>query len=170
MSNYSIWSNYLGKAQHSMAMEQNLGLLDEIVKIPKKKTDSAIKSHKCNQCNYASSQSSNLKTHFKRHSGEKLHKCKQCNYASSYAGTLRTHMTTHSGERPNKCNQCEYASSQLGHLRTHLKTHSGEKSNKCNYVTLPLLRENIWGHILECKAEKAKSTLDHKNIQNIFTI
>ena len=42
-------------------MEQNLenydfGLKDANVKILKKNTDNVIKSHKCNQCDYASSQ------------------------------------------------------------------------------------------------------------------
>ena len=61
-------------------------------------------------------------------------KCNQCDFVSSQAGPLRTHLKTH-GEKQNKCNQCDYASSQASNLRTHSKTHSGEKSNNCN-VTL----------------------------------
>ena len=96
----------LGITQHRVAMEQNLknlnlGLQDANVKIMKKNIDNVIKSHKCNQCDYA----------------------------SSHAGQLRAHLKRHSGEKSNKCNQCGYASSQAGHLRRHLKTHSGEKSN-----------------------------------------
>ena len=62
----------------------------------------------------------------------KSHKCYQCDYASSHAGHLRTHLTMHSGEKSNKCNQCDYAFSQAGNLKIHFKKHSGEKSNKCN--------------------------------------
>ena len=81
----------MGKAQHTMTMEQNLenyefGLKDANVKIVKKNTDNVIKSNKCNQCNYA----------------------------SSHAGHLRIHLTTHSGEKSNKCNQCDFASSEAG--------------------------------------------------------
>ena len=54
-------------------------------------------------------------------------KCNQCDYASSQSGHLTEHLKTNGGEKPNKCNQCEYASSQAGHLRKHLKTHSGKK-------------------------------------------
>ena len=32
------------------------------------------------------------------YTGEKSNKCKQCDYASSQAGDLRTHLKTHSGE------------------------------------------------------------------------
>ena len=63
---------------------------------------------------------------------EKSHKCNQCEYASSKASNLKTHFKTHSGEKSDKCNQCDYASSQAIHLRMHLKTHSREKTNKCN--------------------------------------
>ena len=59
-----------------VAMEQNLenydfDLKDADVKILKKNTDNVIiKSHKCNQCDYASSRAGNLRTHLKTHSGE----------------------------------------------------------------------------------------------------
>ena len=90
-----------------MAIEQmenyDLVLKGANEKIPKKTTDNVIKSNKCNQCDYASSQ----------------------------AGNLRQHLKTHSGEKSNKCNQCDYASSEAGHLKRHLKTHSGG-SKKCN--------------------------------------
>ena len=82
------------------------------------------KSHKCSQCQYASSKASNLRTHLKIHIGEKPNKCNQCDYASSQAGNLRAHLKTHSGEKSNNCNTCNYASSRRGDL----KTHSGEKS------------------------------------------
>ena len=91
-----------------------------------------MKSQKCNQCDYASSDAGNLMRHLKTHSGEKLNKCNQCDYASSQTGNLRRHLKTHSGEKSNRCNQCDYASSQTVTLWRHLKTHSGEKSKKCN--------------------------------------
>ena len=67
-------------------------------------------------------QDANLKTQ----SGDKSKKCNQCDFASSQAGNLRTHLKTHGGEKSNKCNQCDYASSQAGNLRTHLKMHGGD--------------------------------------------
>ena len=68
-------------------------------------------------------------------SGEKSNKCKQCNYASSDLGNLRTHLKMHSREKYEKCNQCDYASSRAGNLRIHLKTHSEEKTSiLCNQL------------------------------------
>ena len=60
------------------------------------------------------------------------HKCNQCEYTSSQVGHLRVHLKIHTGEKLNKCNRCDFASSLAGSLRRHLKTHSGERSNKCN--------------------------------------
>ena len=59
--------------------------------------------------------------------GTKSIKCNQCDYASSRTGDLRNHLKTHSGEKSNKCHQYEYASSQAGDLRKHLKMHCREK-------------------------------------------
>ena len=77
----------------------------------------------CNQCNFASSHPSNLRTHRKIHHGEKSNKCDRCDYASSQKSNLKRHLKTHSEEKSNKCNQCYYASSWAGHLRSHLKMH-----------------------------------------------
>ena len=52
---------------------------------------------------------------------EKSNKCNQCDFASSYASTLKTHLETHSREKSNKCNQCGYASSRASHLKAHMK-------------------------------------------------
>ena len=48
-----------------------------------KRTTKEMKSNKCNQFNYASSEARDLMTHLKAHSGEKSNKCNQCEYAFS---------------------------------------------------------------------------------------
>ena len=76
----------------------DFGLKDANVKILKEETNNVIKSHKCNQCEYASSRADHFNNHLKTHSGEKPNKCYQCDYASSQAGDLRTHLIMHSRE------------------------------------------------------------------------
>ena len=99
-----------------------------------------------------------LRRHLIKHSGEKPNKCNQCDYASSQTGHLKMHLKTHTGEKSNKCSLCKYASSRAGNLRTHLKTHSGEKWNKCNcdYATSKACHlRDIWTHTVNKSKNKA---------------
>ena len=138
---YSVKSKHLSKAQHPVAMEEALNINDfgsndangEILK-----TNNVIQSHKCNQCNFASSQGGHLRRHLKTHSGEKSNKCNQCDYASSHAGDLGRHLKTHSGEKSNKCNQCDYA------IRGDIWEPSGE-----NKKMQPMRLCILWGKRFE---------------------
>ena len=49
----------------------DFGLNDANGEILKKKTDNVIQSNRCNQCDFASSQAGNLRTHLKSHTGKK---------------------------------------------------------------------------------------------------
>ena len=84
---------------------------------------SGERSNKCNRCDFASSDASDLRKHLKMHSGEKSNKCNQCDFASSQAGNLKRHLKTHTGEKPYKCIQCDFASSWTRSLKTHMKKH-----------------------------------------------
>ena len=75
------------------------------------------KSNKCNQCDYATSEASNLRIHFKTHTREKF---KKFDFASTHADNLTKHLKTCSGEKLNKCNQCDFASSQAETLRKRI--------------------------------------------------
>ena len=70
----SVWNNHWGKAQGTLVIVQmenyDLGLKGANVKIPKK-----TKVNQCNQCNYGSSHTGNLRTHLKTHIGGKSNKC-----------------------------------------------------------------------------------------------
>ena len=79
---------------------ENLSLKDSLVK----KTYNAIKSNKCNQCDFASIQAGDLRRHLIIHSGEKSHNCNQCDFACSDPSTLREHLKIHS----KKCIQCDF--------------------------------------------------------------
>ena len=123
-------------------MDQNLADDSEIranVDIPlRNKKNEGEKSNKCNQCQYASSVKSSLKSHLKMHSGEKSYKCNQCDFTSSQASNLCSHLKTHSGEKSNKCNQCDFASSRASNL-------SLQTFKKPNYF-LWYLATIYWSH------------------------
>ena len=70
-----------------------------------------------------------LTMHLQMHTREKSHKCDQCAFASSQAGHFRIHFKTHTVEKENICSQCDHACSS--NLRTHIKMHNGKKSHKC---------------------------------------
>nr|XP_027204656.1 zinc finger protein 808-like [Dermatophagoides pteronyssinus] len=91
------------------------------------------KRHKCDQCQYSTTDKSNLKKHVRIHSGDKRYKCKQCEYATSDKSALQRHILIHTGEKPYKCNQCKYASSDKSGLRKHIRIHSDYKPYKCNH-------------------------------------
>ena len=61
------------------------------------------------------------------HSENKSNKCKQCDYASSQASNMRSRLNTHNRQKFNMCNQCDYAIcipwDQVGDLRNHFKIH-----------------------------------------------
>ena len=110
---FSVWNWQFAHDNNPKLDVMGQNLIDDFcesgvnVDVPLRNTNNeVVKSNKCNQCNYASSQAGNLRTHLKIHSGEKSYKCNQCDYASSRAGNLRTHLKKHSGEKPNKCSQC----------------------------------------------------------------
>ena len=77
----------------------------------RKNTNNIMKSKKCIQCNFASSNTSYMKNHLKTHSEEVTNKCSLCDFTSSWASSLNGHLKIHSGEKSNKCSQCDFASS-----------------------------------------------------------
>ena len=97
----------------------------------------------------------------KRQGGDRSSQCDQCAYATTNSSILRRHLKTHDREKPNKCQQCDFASSRADHLRRHLKTHIEEKSVKCNqcsYESSGNLRKHLKTHE---NPEKSKKLVDH---------
>ena len=147
---YSVWSNLLGRAPRTLAMEEqmdNYGLKDANIKSPQKKTDNVTKSNKCNQCDFVCVDPRSLSRHLKTHSWGKSNKCNQCDYASSRAGNSRTHFKMHSEEKSNKCNQWDYACSDPSAMRKHVKDTVEISHTNATNVTLRLLLQVVWGHI-----------------------
>ena len=110
---------------------------------------SGEKPFSCEQCDYSSTQSQNLKTHKLTHTGEKPFACKQCNYSCSHYSSMKYHMLSHTGEKPFACKQCNYSCKGSRDLKMHMEKHNVKRNstpNRKKHTT-----SNMTEIILYCK-------------------
>ena len=96
--------------------------------------------HKCNFCNYASTQASNLKRHIinmhtenkpmqPKREYKKWIQCSKCDYSAVSVSKLRRHDIVHNKvkgveKNSNKCLKCKYSTPLLSKLKKHEMTHT----------------------------------------------
>lgn len=103
--------------------------------------DTGERPYKCWFCSYATIQSSGLKIHIRRHTGEKPYVCKYANCGKRFTvlNSLVVHERTHTGCKPYKCsfaNSCNYSSSDRCNLVYHMRTsHQIDLNAKPNAST-----------------------------------
>ncbi|XP_066970634.1 zinc finger and BTB domain-containing protein 7C-like isoform X28 [Macrobrachium rosenbergii] len=85
--------------------------------------ENVLKSHKCPQCPYSTSNVSHLKRHYYTHTGEKPFSCPFCPYSSTSKTNVKTHIRKHTGEKPYFCTFCQYRTGQKSNLNVHMMTH-----------------------------------------------
>ncbi|KAF2354968.1 Zinc finger C2H2-type [Trinorchestia longiramus] len=85
----------------------------------------------CDECGSKFTQQGNLRAHRRIHTGERPYECPICKHCFTQLSTLKTHQKIHSDERPHKCTLCEAAFRQVANLKTHQVTHTGERPHKC---------------------------------------
>ena len=84
------------------------------------------KKHQCSQCDYQTSDTSNLKKHIQSlHEGIR-YKCNQCDKEYTEKGILRKHIhSDHEGIR-YECNRCDHKATTQERLKRHIKIiHDG---------------------------------------------
>lgn len=93
-----------------------------------------LKKYKCDICEIAFLSKSQLKIHFRAHTGERPYRCSEENCSKQFMRKeeLTRHERIHTGVKPYSCDECGKCFGRTDHLKTHLKTHTKLKSTRGN--------------------------------------
>uniref|UniRef100_A0A3Q1HL01 C2H2-type domain-containing protein n=1 Tax=Anabas testudineus TaxID=64144 RepID=A0A3Q1HL01_ANATE len=90
------------------------------------------KPHSCVDCGMCFFKASELRRHYRSHTGEKPFRCTVCERFYSRQD-LNIHGLTHSGEKPHLCPVCGKGFSQLGNMKEHEQNvHIKSEQYICN--------------------------------------
>ncbi|XP_070535323.1 zinc finger protein 420-like [Ptychodera flava] len=105
----------------------------QMEKHQKNHTSGKLKEFVCDLCPYKSTMKGYFRRHLHTHQQSKLFKCSYCEFESPHKPVVVNHERVHTGEKPYTCKVCQYSCRQQGHLVAHMRTHTGDKPYKCKH-------------------------------------